>query len=92
MMKDDKGMMENGTKDSKGMMKDGKGMMKESKDAMSKDKMKAEKTGKAMADDKMKMENGREEKVSTQRSTGASHRLRLRTHHRCFEPSLFLGI
>lgn len=48
MMKDAKG-----AKDAKGMMKDEKGM-KQGKDAMSKDKMKAEKTGKAMADDMMK--------------------------------------
>ena len=50
MMKDDKGMMEEG-------MKDEKGMMKEGKDAMMKDKMKAEKSGKdGMSDDKMKMD------------------------------------
>jgi len=49
MMKDEKGMTEK--------MKDDKGMMKEGKDAMTKEKMKAEKSGKAStSDDKMKMD------------------------------------
>jgi hypothetical protein len=58
MMKDDKGMMEKG-------MKDDKGMMKEGNDAMTKEKMKAEKSGKtATSDDKMKMHEQKKKQAS----------------------------
>jgi hypothetical protein len=53
-MKDSSGMM----KEERGTMKDSPGAMQEGKDAMAKDKMKADKSGKAAkSDDKMKMQD-----------------------------------